>query len=179
MRGERGVTLVELLIVSVVAAGMCLTFAAMVRMSHRSAQMQSNIMTVSHELRRGIEEICHDLAGSSANVVNIPADGVWYNAITYQVPEDTDNNGTVLDGAGAVEWSVPITVTIGGPDNNQMRRTQGAAVRVLSNGVTALQFRRQAATPQIVEVNLTVQKGANAGGFIQQAALPARVRLRN
>ncbi|MBI3322662.1 MAG: hypothetical protein HYZ94_03160 [Candidatus Omnitrophica bacterium] len=179
MSARRGFTLVEAMICCVMAAGMCLVLAVAVRASQRDFHIQQNAKVVSHELRRGMQEMCRELAGSSTAGMSVPADGVWYNAITYQVPQDQDNDGTVLDAANNIEWSVPITLAVGGADNNRVLRTEGAATRVLSYGVTALQFRRQAATPQVVEINLGVQRGAINGGFNHQANLSSRVRLRN
>ena len=179
MKRDRGFTFMEIMIVSAIVAGIFLVLAAVVRMSQQSLQVQHNTMTVSHELRRGIQEMSRDLAEASANVVSIPADGRWYPTITYQIPQDLDLNGTVLNALGNVEWSQPVTLALGGAGANQVQRTQGGNTRVVSYGVTKLQFRRQALTPQVVEMDLTVQRGATTGGFIQQSNLTSRIRLRN
>lgn len=178
-RREKGFGLLEMLIASVVMAAMALVLAAVLRMGQRSFQTTQNSMTISYEIRRGISEIAKDLAQTQAAQMNIPADGNWYNNLSFRIPQDMDANGTVLNNAGVLEWSNPVQYVLGGVDNQQVQRIQNGATRVLAHRVTLLQFRRTPANPSIVEVNFQVQRGAVLGGFIQQANVTTRVRLRN
>ena len=182
----RGFSLIELLIVSVMTAGMCLALASVLRMGHRSWQVGRNSMTVSFELRRGLNAMSRELAQTQVGLLQVPglgslpADGNFYNSVQFQIPQDVDGNGTVLNGAGALEWSPnAITYSLGGLDGRQVQRTQGGTVSVLAHGVTAPQFRRLTATPSVVEMRMTVQRGTTTGGFLNQASLSTRVRLRN
>ncbi|MBI3333501.1 MAG: hypothetical protein HYZ93_05370 [Candidatus Omnitrophica bacterium] len=174
----KGMTIVELLIVCAVAGGMSLVFMAALRMGQRSWQIGSAQMSVSSELRRGVVQMRRELAESRMDLLSIPADGLWYPALSFQVPTDLNGDGTVLDANGVLEWSNPVSYSLGGSDGDQALRVQGAQSRVLANGVTLLQFRRQAATPMVVEMNLTVRRGATTG-FVNQDSLTERVRLRN
>lgn len=170
----------ELLITCAIVAGISLVLMAVLRMGQRSWKIQDAQSSVSMHLRNGMADMSREIAESQAGWLNIPADGLWYNSLTFRVPQDVDGNGTVWDAAGALEWSNPITYSLAGPDGNQLQRVQqGAVNRVLAYGVTALQFRRQAATPLVVEIGLTVQRGATTSGFLNQADLNTRVRLRN
>ena len=184
--GADGFSLVEVLIVSVMAAGICLVLASVIRMNLRGWQARENQMAVSYELRRGIHAMARELARTRSDQLEVPgvgampANGNFYNSLRFRIPQDVDGNGSVLDGAGAVEWSPnQITYALGGSGGLEVRRTQGAAGSTLAYGVTGLRFRRQAATPLVVEMSLTVQKGAVSGGFVQQADLSTRIRLRN
>ncbi len=120
-----------------------------------------------------------ELASTQTGQLSVPADGNWYANLTFRVPQDQNGDGTVLDSQGVLEWSSPITYSLGGLDGRQAQRTQAGVVRILANGVTALGFRRQAATPSVLEINLTVLKGGSTTSFTQQASLGTRVRLRN
>lgn len=185
MRGAAGFSLMEVLIASAILAGFCLVLASVLRMGQRNLQTSQNSMTVSFELRRGITSMSREMAQTQTGWLEVPAggplpaDGSWYPGIRFRIPEDLDGNGTVLNAAGLVEWSNPVSYTLGGLDGRQVQRTQGAQVQVLAHGVTALQFRRQAATPSVVEMNLAVQRGDSTGGYLQQASLSTRIRLRN
>ena len=182
MRRSRGLTLTELMVANAIVAGMALVLAATFRESQRSWQTRENTMTVSFELRRAIQSMTREMSESSAQWLQIPgvgpfpADGVTYNSIQFRIPEDANGDGSVVDAAGNIEWGVPIVYRI---NNQQITRTQGAAVQVLANGVTALGFRRLAASPLVLEMNVTIQRGANLGGFAQQSNVGTRVRLRN
>lgn len=181
-----GFSLVEMLVVSVMVAGMTLAFAAVVRMGLRTWQAKENQMTVSFELRRGIHAMARELAQTRTDQLEVPglgampADGVFYNSVRFRLPEDVNGDGTVLDALGALEWSPnQVSYTLGGLDGRQVQRTQGAASTVLAYGVTGLRFRRMAANPSVVEMSITVQRGATTGGYVQQADLSTRIRLRN
>ncbi len=185
-RRSGGFSLVEVLVVSVMVSGIALVLASVIRMSLRGWQARDNQMTVSYELRRGIHAMARELERTRSDQLEVPgvgampADGNFYNSIRFRIPQDVDGNGTVLDGAGAIEWSPnQITYALGGVGGLEVRRTQGAAAGTLAYGVTGLRFRRQAATPLMVEMSVTVQKGATSGGFIQQGDLSTRIRLRN
>ena len=182
----QGFSLFELLVVSLITVGMCLALASVLRMSARSWQAGQNHMTVSFELRRGVNAMSRELAQTQAGLLQVPgvgalpANGNFYNSVQFQVPQDVDGNGNVLNGAGVLEWSPnAITYSLGGLDGRQVQRSQGGAVSVLAHGVTALQFRRLTTNPSIVEMKMTVQKGSATGGFLNQADLTTRIRLRN
>ncbi len=181
-----GFTLVEMLIVSVMASVMALAFAAVMHMGTRTWQSRENQMVLSMELRRGIQSMVRELAQTNTTQLEVPgvgampANNTFYNSVRFRIPEDTDGNGSVLDGAGSVEWSAnQITYALGGVDGRQIQRTEGGAVTVLANRVTAVQFRRLTATPQILELTMTVQHGNSTGGYLQQANHTTRIRMRN
>lgn len=178
--GRRGFTLPEMMvsvvIVAVIGGGLVMAFKAG-QISSQSAQAH---MGVSYELRRGVDAMSQELTSSRDDqLLGVPADGNWYNTLTFRLPVDLNGDGTVLDAAGALEWSAnPITYSLGGISGDQIVRTHGTQLRVLTNGVQALQFRRMSATPDQVEIGVTVQRRF-LNGFQNQGTLTTRVRLRN
>ena len=180
--GQKGFSLVEVMVASGIAAGMALSIGMVLRAGARGWQATQDQMTSSFELRRGIHAMARELAQTrSDQLVGLPADGNSYVSVQFRVPEDRDGDGTVLDAAGALEWSAnPITYALGGTNGQELQRTQtGAALspRTLAYGVTALSFVRRSANPLVVEMNVTVQQGAANGA--QPVPTSTRVRLRN
>lgn len=178
-RNSGGFGLMELLIASVIVVFISSVLVVVLKQGQEAWRTRSNTMTISFELRRGMQSLTREIAQTRANQMNIPADGNWYNTMTLSVPQDVDGNGTVLDGAGALEWSNPIQYLLGGVDGRQVQRVQAGNTRVLAHGVTLLRFRRTAASPSVVEINFSVQRGALNGNFIQQVGQTTRVRVRN
>ena len=177
---RKGFSLVELMVVMAILGVISSILIATLAAGQQTWQVEQARMTVSAELRRGIDSMSREVASTQAAQLSIPADGNWYNTLTFRVPFDVDGNGTVLDNVtGALEWSPQITYSLGGNGGNQIQRTQNAAVQILANGATVLQFRRQAATPSILEINVTVQRGNTTSNFPNTGTLNTRVRLRN
>lgn len=175
-----GFSFVELMVVTGIMALISGVLVAALRMGQQSWQVEEARMTVSMELRRGIDAMSRELASSqSGQLIGVPADGAWYPSVTFAVPQDLNGDGTVLDSNGVLEWSPPVLYSLGGTGGSQILRTQNNATRVLANGVTTLRFRRQAATPTVVEISMTVLRGVNTGDFTNQGTLTTRVRLRN
>lgn len=176
----RGFTLVEVLVSMAIVVGICLLLVAVLRMSRQSWQSAESYLAVSSELRRGLDAMSREVTATESGQLSIAADGNWYAALTFKIPQDLNEDGTVLDAAGILEWSNLIAYSLSGTNGTQVVRSQpGLPDRVLANGVTALQFRRVATTPKVVEILLTVQRGTDTGDFPNQASLSTKVRLRN
>lgn len=180
--GRKGFSLAEVMVASGLVTGMGLTLAVVLRTAVWSWQAGQNQVTTSSELRRGIHAIARELAQTRGDqLVGLPADGNSYASVQFSVPEDRDGNGTVLSAAGVLEWSAnPITYSLGGVNGQELQRTQtGAPVTPLpvAYGVTVLSFRRRVAAPSVLEMNVTVQRGAANGA--QPVTLSTRIRLRN
>jgi len=177
---QAGFSFVELMVVTGIMALVSGMLVVALRMGQQSWQVEQARMTVSMELRRGLDAMSRELASSqSGQLVGVPADGTWYTSLTFRVPQDLNGDGTVLDANGALEWSPPVVYALGGTGGTQILRIQNNATRVLANGATTLRFRRQAATPNILEISMTVLRGVNTGDFTNQGTLNTQVRLRN
>lgn len=180
MKKILGFTLVEMMVAATIVALVSGIVVAVLRTGQQSWQVEQARMTVSMELRRGLDAMSRELASSrSGQIIGVPADGNWYTSITFRVPQDINGDGSVLDGSGALEWSNIILYSLGANNGNQVQRIQSGAATVLANGSTSLRFRRQPSTPNVVEISMTVLRGANTGDFTNQGTLGTRVRLRN
>lgn len=170
----------ELMVTMSIVVSISGVLVAVFRMNQQCWEVAQAHLSVSMELRRAMDEMSRELVSTQVAQVDIPADGNWYPSITFSVPEDVDGDGTVLDSSGVLEWSDSITFSLGGETGEQALREQdGELDRIMANGVTELEFRREAATPNVVEVQMTVEKAVHTKDFPHTATLSTRVRLRN
>ena len=139
---------------------------------------------LTSELRRALDRMGRELAeGRSSQIQRPLANGAWDATITFRVPEDRNGDGSVLDANGAVaEWSDWITYVMGGRNACLRLVTPPAPAPVstetLASHITNLQFRRQAATPDVVEIQVTVSSLLETGQRIDRT-MGTRVKLRN
>ena len=195
-KGQKGFSVMELTVASAIAVGMSLTCALVFRTGIQGWQVSESYTTASFEMRRGVHAMARELAQTRSNQLEVQtvAGGPWvewpaaalaagtpFSSIRFKVPEIVAPNTTVLDAAGAVTWSAnSITYSLGGVNGQELQRTQTGAVvtpLTVTSGVTALSFVRRAATPLVLEMTVTVQRGAANGS--QPVVLSTRVRLRN
>jgi len=82
-------------------------------------------------------------------------------SLTFKIPQDNDNSGTILDSLGGVEWSDNITYSRN--QGNQLIRTTSTATSILANNITNLQFSRPASPADLIQIDIAVQKDSVAG----------------
>lgn len=168
--------MIELMVVMSIMAVMSTVFISILRMNQQSWEVAQSHMAVSGELRRGLDAMVRELVSSRADQVDIPADDIWYPSIAFAVPEDLDEDGSILDSNGAVEWSDEIVYSL---DGQQAIREQDGEQRVLANGVQELEFRRDSTNTSVIEIRLSVQKATDTQDFPNTGEMSTRVRLRN
>ncbi len=177
MNGRNGFTLIELMVSSAIAMAVGLAITMLLKVNQQSWEVSHAYFGSSLELRRAAA-MSRELVAAVNSTVSIPADGAWYNTISFRVPQDMNGDGVVVFSNGSLEMSNPITYSLGGSTGNLVIRTQeGKNDRAVALGVSALQFRRQAANPEMVEIQITVQRGM--GDFKNQGSWITRVRMRN
>lgn len=189
MNRARGFSLVELMVVmaifSIIAASIVMTISS----AQRSWTVGSGQTVLTLELRRALDQISQELVESQPAQIQRPAaNGVWDNMLMFRVPQDRNADGSVLDANGQItEWSNNITYDFQpGGRSNVCTRTQvndpGLLPRTfqstVANHMTQVQFRRQAATADIVEVQMTASTISEMGQVFSRT-LGARVKLRN
>lgn len=166
-------TLTELMVVlaifTVITGAIFLTLAAG-KTSWYSGNAQ---IDVQQEARRGIDRMVKELRQSaSTTIIGVPANGISYNTITFRMSQGWDNvTNTII-------WGNQVQYSVGGLNNQQLLRTQAGQTDVLANNVANIQFRRQALTPNIVEISLQVLK-TNLQGRNIGITLNSQAMLRN
>ena len=173
----RGFTLVELLVTVFIFAMIFAATFAVLTVGNNSWYTGNEQVQVSQEVRKALLTMDRELRQSRSSVISdVFADGAYYDAITFRVPEDTDDDGDVIDAAGNVEWSDQINYSRNA--ENQIIRTTAAGTSILANDISNLQFRRPSGSPSIVEMYLTSQRSTAMGRQLS-ANIMSSVKMRN
>ncbi len=100
------------------------------------------------------------MVGGGASVAileGLPTDDQPHTSVTFRIPFDIDNNGTVLNASGnVVDWSDKITYSL--VNNQILRSVAGGGTKVLANNVSSLQFTRESGAPQLIEIKVITSK---------------------
>lgn len=187
MRGKNeGFSLTELLIVVALFGILSAAMGLVLLSAQRTWASGSGQAILTSELRRALDRMSLELVESQPAQIQRPAaNGAWDDAIVFRVPQDRDNDGTVLDANGVIaEWSNDITYATG--RNNSCSRSElnnpglqpRTLVTALANHVTNLRFRRQTATPDVVEMQMTATTFTEEGRVMART-MGTRVKLRN
>lgn len=97
------------------------------------------------------------------------------NSITFQIPNDNNNDGSTIDTNGNTEWGTAITYARDGA--NQFIRTQSNLTSVISSSIAGLQFTRPAGEDDIIQIDITAQAANNAGNW--QDSEQTIIKMRN
>lgn len=125
-----GLTLLEVIIVAAVMLSLVLIAGGMIISTTREVSIHIAAEEARSEADRVLDRLAGELSG--ARVVGTSADGSW---ITYQVPVDLDNSGTVLDANGDVEWGSIGPAGVPVPGGTMLRFT---AIDALNEGALNL-----------------------------------------
>jgi Tfp pilus assembly protein PilV len=163
-------TLISILIFSIIAVALGLAVVAgknALFTNDIPAQLRQNllfaIVSMSQELRQTAPAKTSLGANSSSN------------SITFQIPNDNNGDGLVVDAFGNIEWSVNITYARNGA--NALTRTQGGTTSVVSSNISALQFTRPAGEDNILQIDITAQRANTTGNW--QDTEQAIIKMRN
>ncbi|MFH1691622.1 MAG: hypothetical protein ABIC68_03490 [Candidatus Omnitrophota bacterium] len=164
-----GFTLIEIMvsvfIFFIVLEGLFLVMT----IGRRSWYTADTGIALQQELRKAMGQITTDLYHSGTNQVSLPANSSVYNSISFNVSQG-------ITVAGAINWSSsPITYNL---TAGQIIRNEGGQVRVVANNISVFDLWRQAASSDIVRINMTAQK-TTVSGQIMNASLDSAVLLRN
>lgn len=187
MKKINGFSLVEILVALAIFAVIAAAIAMSLFSAQRSWGTGTGQAVLTAELRRALDTMSRELVESRPAQVRQPAaNGLWGNVIIFRVPQDRDADGSVLDANGEIaEWSNDITYAPNGRSNS-FSRTQvndpGLQPRTflstLANHITQVQFRRQAATADVVEIQMTASTITELGQVMSRT-MGTRVKLRN
>ena len=148
-----------------------LSVACYTIMASSSSSWQVNRVRIElqQELRKSQNWMINELRQSGSSVItNVPAVGTLYTTITFRTA-----NGV---SGGSITWSTDtIQFLLSG---TQLQRSSGGTTKVLAQNISLLQFRRQAATPNLLEVTVQAQKKAPTSVTLS-ANLSFKVQLRN
>jgi prepilin-type N-terminal cleavage/methylation domain-containing protein len=166
----KGFSLVEIIVVLFIFLLILGAIFGLMSVGRKSWYIGNTQVQVQQEARRAVEKMAKELRQSATSKVDISADDLWHNTVTFQVAQG-------LDGAGAIQWSDSIQYSL---NNGQVIRnsTDGEAP-VLANNALSLGFRRPSTAPNIIQINVETSKNAVLVGQTLTWSLTSQVRLRN
>lgn len=155
---QTGLTLVEVLIVSLVVA--FLTSAVMTLFLVSGATLQTGLTSteVSETVRSGMMRMTKELRGATRTTVLIP-DGT---DIRFQVPGNPNT----------------IRYELGGVNGRQLIRTEAATVTVLGNNIQDVQFSPSPFIGGVILITLQAQKTSKSRHDVAQT-LSTHLKVRN
>lgn len=176
-----GVTLIEMMIVLVIFVLIGESIAYILSSGEGAWYMSDAKIVATQEGRRAMSAVIREVRQSASDVIaNCPADGIWRAAqLNFNIPADTDGDGDVLDAVENIEWSV---VSYSTTAQSQIQRQSGGANSILCNNLLNVYFRRQAATPDVLEVALWTQKWTAykaAQGWTASEVFTCNIKMRN
>ncbi|MFA5092380.1 MAG: prepilin-type N-terminal cleavage/methylation domain-containing protein [Candidatus Omnitrophota bacterium] len=122
----------------------------------------------------GIVSMSREIRQTAPAKTNISSDSSS-SSITFQIPNDNNSDGSIVDTLGNIEWGTNITYARNGA--NQIIRTQNGVSSVIAANITALQFSRPAGEDNLIQIDITAQRTNNTGNW--QDAEQAIVKMRN
>ena len=174
IRRKKGFSLIEITVViflfSIVLAAL---FSVLATARVSSGSGGSNV-TVQQEARKGLNAMVKELRQASlVTISGVPADGIDYNSITFNIPTAITASGTT--------WSSNIQYVKGGLENSQLIRVQDGNQRVIANNISSLLFNRNTSAPDVLNVAISVQKNTFPGFSAIQStiSLNSEVKIRN
>lgn len=190
----RGVSLVELLVVIAIFSLISAALIAVMGSAQTSWSTGSSQAMVTSGLRKALDRMSRELVASKSSEINWPpvnpvGDDRWYPTLTFRVPEDRSvpPDGSVLDANGAItewsDWIIYRSAMIQRSIPSIVRDVQPAggpvaSTEILATRIANLLFRRQNATPDVVEISMTAFSVTDAGHYMPRT-MGTRIKLRN
>lgn len=164
---QKGFTLLEMMIVVVIASIMAYMIGSVFRSGSRQASAINTTMTVQEAAQRGISRMIEEIRETSPTRITVAN-----NSLTFQIP-------TAVDDTGAITWSGNIQYSIGGLNNTQLLRLDGNGnVAVIANDVLQAVFTANVVTaPTLITIRLDTQRQTVEGRpYIKTLTGQAEVR---
>lgn len=181
MKDSKGFSLIELMVVMVIFILVMGSVLGLLSVGQVSWQSGSSKITVTQELRRGMESMVKELSQAEISTLSL-SDGGTSNSISFKTAQDLNGDGTIsfssgeLEGLRATDPSIVYSLTYSASLGfNQLTKTVDGSSSVLANYLTALQFTRSS---NIVEISISGQK-TSAFGRVLSGSLNGRLALRN
>jgi type II secretory pathway pseudopilin PulG len=102
--------------------------------------------------------------------------GTSSSSLTFKIPQDNNNDGTILDSFGNIEWSGNITYALNGA--NEITRTASDLTSVLAHNIVNLQFSRPTSPVNLLQIDITAQKVSVQGRTVQDTG-QITIKMRN
>jgi len=173
-KNNKGFTLFEIILVAFLFSIISAAIFSVLATGRNSMSAGESQMSVQQACRNSLDAMVKEMRQTAASKIpDVPATGVNYSSITFQVP-------TAISATGPT-WSSNIQYSLGGLNGTQLLRTQSGNQKVLGNNISSVVFNRSVANPSVVNISVTAQKNTFSGFTARQSSitLTSRVKLRN
>lgn len=133
-----------------------------------SAQLRQDIIRAFTAMERGLKE-------TRPSQISL-AIGASSPTLTFRIPQDNDNDGTVLDSLGNIEWSDNITYALNGA--NEITKTVSGVTSLLARNIINLQFTRPVSPVNLLQIDVTARKVSVQGRTIEDTG-QIMIKMRN
>lgn len=174
MKNNTGFTLIEIIIAAFLFSIISAAVFSVLATGRNSFTAGESQVSVQQACRNGLDAMIRELRQAGVSkILDVPADGVNYSAVTFQIP--------VSLSAAGITWSGNINYSLGGLNGRQLLRTGEGNQRVLGNNISAISFNRSPANPNIVNISITARKNTFPGFTARESVviMVSNVKLRN
>jgi len=138
-----------------------------------------------NEIIRGLTAMAKELKQTAPGEVDYPPSPGSATYIIFSLPQDLDNDGTIIDWSGfaandyepTIEYA-PTTVRYELNSTGQIIRISSGQSRIIAKDIVSLQFTRPATESDILQINIGAQKKDKKGRVISDTA-SLIIKMRN
>ncbi len=136
-----------------------------------SWQINSSRVEIIGQLRQVSGRLGLDLRQAGVSTISdVPADGNWYHAITFQIPQTVD--------AGAVVWMPAIRYALDDVNPSILNRTSDGTTVPVANLITEFNVRRLLLTPNVLEIQVKAEKRTSRSNEVLDYTIVMNITLR-
>ncbi len=176
-RKKNGWTLLEMMIAVVVFTLLGLALTMLYATGTTLIQVSENKLALQQQARLGLDRVLKELRLARPGSMTIGAGG---NSVTFQIPQSIDPN------SGAITWSPVITYSVGGINNTQLLRAEGAVTTVICNDINnnagdpnrLIITGNQNPNPNLITIQMGLRR-TTLRGHVAQITLTGQVQTRN
>jgi type II secretory pathway pseudopilin PulG len=156
---SRGYTLVEVLVCSCIFFVIATLAISVMRSGANSWFTGGTSVELRNNIIRAFSVMEKELRQTNPAKLSLTSDSTS-TSLVFKLPVDSDNDGTILDSSGTIEWSEDITYKL---ENDQIIRETPDASSVLGNNIVGLQFTRPSGSANLIQVDIEAQKDDKGG----------------
>lgn len=171
----RGFTLVEILVSCAIFTILILATFQLMEVGRSSWFTTDVTVELRQEIIKTFMRMERELKETRPAQISLGS-GTSSSFLTFRIPQDNNNDGTILDTSGNIEWSGDITYALNSA--SQITRTALGVTSIIANNVLSLQFTRPLTPINILQIDISVGK-TSASRRQQQDSGQIMVKMRN
>jgi prepilin-type N-terminal cleavage/methylation domain-containing protein len=171
----KGFTLVEILIAVVIFLFLILGLFAVMEVGRGAWFTGDVVVALRQEIIKAVMTMEKELRETRPAQISLTS-GNSSPLLTFRIPQDNNNDGTILDAFGNIEWSGDITYALNA--DNQITRTASGVTAVIANNMINLQFTRPTSPVNILQIDITARKASVLGRVFRDTG-QIMIKMRN